>query len=123
MSAPKRGRLRQFHQLDCEVLDEAGPQGDAELLVMAHHLLTRLGVRQVTLVLNSLGCPQCRPGFKQALLDYFESRQAGLCEDCRRRLAHNPLRVLDCKQEGCKQIASGAPLISASWCQDCPGSL
>ncbi|BEQ13986.1 histidine--tRNA ligase [Desulfoferula mesophila] len=116
---PQKGRLRQFHQLDCEVLDDAGPQGDAELLVLAHHLLERLGVRQVTLVLNSLGCPECRPGFKQGLMDYFESRQGALCEDCRRRLASNPLRVLDCKQEGCREISQGAPLISGSWCEAC----
>ncbi|MBU2470713.1 MAG: histidine--tRNA ligase [Proteobacteria bacterium] len=116
---PQKGRLRQFHQLDCEVLDDAGPQSDAELLVMASHLLDRLGVRQVTLVLNSLGCPDCRPVFKQELLDYFEGGKGALCEDCRRRLAGNPLRVLDCKQEGCKRIAQGAPLISESWCQGC----
>ncbi|MBU4565162.1 MAG: histidine--tRNA ligase [Desulfarculus sp.] len=116
---PQKGRLRQFHQLDCEILDDAGPQGDAELLVMAAHLLERLGVRQVTLVLNSLGCPECRPVFKQQLQDYFAGRQGGLCEDCRRRLATNPLRVLDCKQEGCKEISLGAPLISGSWCESC----
>ncbi|MCB2194014.1 MAG: histidine--tRNA ligase [Deltaproteobacteria bacterium] len=118
---PQKGRLRQFHQLDCEVLDDAGPQGDAELLVMAAHLLERLGVREVTLVLNSLGCPECRPGFKQSLLDYFEGHQGALCEDCRRRLSSNPLRVLDCKQEGCKEISQGAPLISGSWCENCAG--
>jgi len=116
---PQKGRLRQFHQLDCEILDDAGPQGDAELLVMAAHLLERLGVRQVTLVLNSLGCPECRPVFKQQLQDYFAGRQGGLCEDCRRRLATNPLRVLDCKQESCKEISLGAPLISGSWCESC----
>lgn len=116
---PQKGRLRQFHQLDCEVLDDAGPQGDAELLVMASHLLARLGVRQVILVLNSLGCPDCRPVFKQKLQDYFADRQGGLCEDCRRRLATNPLRVLDCKLEGCKEIAKDAPLIGESWCEGC----
>lgn len=116
---PQKGRLRQFHQLDCEMLDDAGPQGDAELLVMAAHLLERLGVREVTLVLNSLGCPECRPVFKRELQDYFEGRKGALCEDCRRRLATNPLRVLDCKQDGCKEIAKGAPLISGSWCESC----
>ncbi|MCF8032209.1 MAG: histidine--tRNA ligase [Desulfarculaceae bacterium] len=116
---PQKGRLRQFHQLDCEVLDDAGPQSDAELLVLADHLLKVLGVAKVQIVLNSLGCPECRPSFKQALLSYFQDKQGRLCDDCNKRLANNPLRVLDCKQEDCKEIAAGAPLISASWCPDC----
>ena len=106
---PQKGRLRQFHQLDCEVMDDAGPQSDAELLVLADLLLGRLGVGSVEIVLNSLGCPACRPEFKKALLSYFEDKKGRLCDDCGRRLATNPLRVLDCKQEGCKQIAADAP--------------
>ena len=116
---PQKGRLRQFHQLDCEVLDDPGPQVDAELLVLADMLLGRLGVQGVQIVINSLGCPQCRPAFKQALLAYFEDKKGRLCDDCRRRLAGNPLRVLDCKQQDCRAIAESAPLISDSWCPDC----
>ena len=116
---PQKGRLRQFHQFDCEVLDDAGPQGDAELLVMADHLLKSLGVSKVETGAQLPGLPECRPQFKQALLSYFEDKKGRLCEDCRRRLASNPLRVLDCKQEGCKEIAASAPLISASWCAEC----
>jgi histidyl-tRNA synthetase len=116
---PQKGRLRQFHQLDCEVLDDSGPQVDAELPVLADTLLGRLGVQGVHIVINSLGCPQCRPAFKQALLAYFEDKKGRLCDDCRRRLAGNPLRVLDCKQQGCRAIAKSAPLISDSWCPDC----
>jgi histidyl-tRNA synthetase len=116
---PQKGRLRQFHQIDVEVLDDAGPQVDAELHVLVDHLLTRLGLSNVKLVINSLGCPQCRPAFKQALVEYFQGQKARLCPDCLRRLAHNPLRVLDCKVEGCKAAAKGSPLISQFWCPDC----
>ncbi len=116
---PQKGRLRQFHQIDCEVLADDSPQCDAELLVMLSHLLQRLGLEEISIVLNSLGCPRCRPGYRQALLDYLQARQDELCDDCRRRLASNPLRVLDCKSEGCRQASAGAPVIAQHWCPDC----
>ncbi len=116
---PQKGRLRQFHQLDVEVIDDPGPQVDAELFVMADHLLKKLEVEGIDLVINSLGCPACRPDFKQALIDYFLPQEGRLCADCRRRLASNPLRVLDCKQEACQEIAQDSPLISDYWCPDC----
>lgn len=116
---PQKGRLRQFHQLDIEVLDDSGPQVDAELFIMADHLLGRLGVDGITLVINSLGCPDCRPNFIKALIDYFAPQKGLLCQDCQRRLQNNPLRVLDCKQEACKQMTKESPLISDFWCDGC----
>ncbi|MCB2185717.1 MAG: histidine--tRNA ligase [Deltaproteobacteria bacterium] len=118
---PQKGRFRQFHQLNAEVLGDGGPLMDAELLVMLTQLLSELGLAEVSLVLNSLGCPNpdCRPAFRQALLDYFLPQKDRLCEDCRRRLTANPLRVLDCKVEGCREAAQGAPQISAHWCGEC----
>ncbi|MBI4800368.1 MAG: histidine--tRNA ligase [Desulfarculus sp.] len=116
---PQKGRLRQFHQLDVEVLDDQGPQSDAELMVMLTHLLTRLGLQKISLKLNSLGCPNCRPAFRQALTSFLAGKEQQLCEDCQRRLSTNPLRVLDCKAAGCQEAAIGAPSMSDHLCEDC----
>ena len=116
---PQKGRLRQFNQLDVEVLDDDGPMIDAELMVMLVHLLERLGLQNVALEINSLGCPECRPQFRQALIKFFDPKRGQLCEDCLRRLDKNPLRVLDCKSEGCKEASIGAPDISEHYCVDC----
>jgi histidyl-tRNA synthetase len=118
---PQKGRLRQFHQLDVEVLDDQGPQTDAELIVMLAQLLGRLGLDNVTLVVNSLGCPDCRPAFRQALIDFLGGRRDQLCEDCLRRIDTNPLRVLDCKGEGCRKAAEGAPSVPEHLCVGCAG--
>ena len=93
---PQKGRLRQFHQLDAEIIGATEPQVDAELIAMGHLLFAELGL-SVSLELNSLGCPVCRPPFKAALVTYLEQKTDGLCDDCKRRTHTNPLRVLDCK--------------------------
>jgi histidyl-tRNA synthetase len=116
---PQKGRLRQFHQIDVEVLGDGGPQSDAELIVMLAHLLARLGLSGVKIKLNSLGCPACRPTYRKALSDCLDSRRGKLCDDCRRRLDTNPLRVLDCKVESCQEAAQGAPAMSEHLCQEC----
>ncbi len=118
---PQKGRLRQFHQLDVEVLDDQGPWVDVEVMAMLAHFLTRLGLKNVALEINSLGCPACRPAFRQALIAHFAARRELLCEDCRRRLEKNPLRVLDCKSEGCREAAEGAPAIAGHYCPECAG--
>jgi histidyl-tRNA synthetase len=116
---PQKGRLRQFHQIDVEVLGDDGPQSDAELIVMLAHLLERLGLSGVKIKLNSLGCPACRPAYREALLGFLDSRRGKLCEDCRRRLDTNPLRVLDCKVESCQEAVAGAPAMAEHLCQEC----
>lgn len=116
---PQKGRLRQFHQIDVEIFGDPGPQCDAELIVMLAHLLERLGLGGVKIKLNSLGCPQCRPDYRRALLDFLESRRGRLCGDCRRRLDSNPLRVLDCKVEGCQEAVAEAPAMADHLCPDC----
>ncbi len=118
---PQKGRLRMFHQLDVEVLGDKSAHTDAELMIMLARILTDLGLKGVRLVVNSLGCPQCRPGFREALVKFLQGRRAELCEDCQRRLDSNPLRVLDCKVEGCRQAAEGAPNILEHICADCAG--
>lgn len=116
---PQKGRLRQFNQIDVEILGDDGPQSDAELMVMLAHLLERLGLNNVKIKLNSLGCPACRPGYRKELLGFLDARRGRLCEDCRRRLDTNPLRVLDCKVEACQEAVQDAPAMAEHLCQDC----
>ncbi len=117
---PQKGRLRQFHQLDVEVLGTVAPQADAEVILMLWTYLTKLGLGNLSLELNSLGCPACRPIFHQRLRDFLANiDQSRLCEDCIRRASTNPLRVLDCKVPTCKELVAGAPSIADSLCPDC----
>ena len=115
---PQKGRLRQFHQMDVEVIGASEPQVDAELMAMGQMLLDTLGVT-VSLEINSLGCPACRPGFRDKLITYLNQHKESLCSDCRRRLGSNPLRALDCKNKNCKALVQDAPSILDSLCNDC----
>jgi histidyl-tRNA synthetase len=117
----QRGRYRQFFQLGVEALGAAEPGIDAEMIAMLLALLERLGLAGADVHLNTLGCPECRPAFRHALVDYLAPHEAALCEDCRRRFRENPLRVLDCKVEGCRTLAAGAPTALASTCDVCRG--
>jgi histidyl-tRNA synthetase len=115
---PQLGRLRQFHQMSVEALGADQPLVDAELMAMAWQLLTELGLH-VSLELNSLGCPECRPAYNKALLDFVGERTAHLCEDCRRRSRTNPLRVLDCKNAACQAQYQGVPELPDHLCPAC----
>ena len=115
---PQKGRLRQFHQLDAKIIGAVEAQVDAELIAMGQMLLDELGL-SVSLELNSLGCPVCRPPFKERLVVYLERISTGLCEDCRRRTHTNPLRVLDCKKPTCRELAQDAPSLLEALCPDC----
>jgi histidyl-tRNA synthetase len=115
---PQKGRLRQFHQIDAEIIGASEPAADAELIAMAQMLLDELGLK-VRLEINSIGCPQCRPGFRAKLIAYLHDKLDSLCEDCRRRVNTNPLRALDCKSKGCKETVQDAPSILDSLCADC----
>ncbi len=116
---PQKGRQRQFHQIGAELFGIAGPEADAELLEMVHATFAGLGVPGLSLQLNSLGDGACRPAYREALIAYFRPHAAGLCEDCRRRLETNPLRVLDCKAEGCRALRAGAPDMREYLCAPC----
>ncbi|MEN8807827.1 MAG: histidine--tRNA ligase [Desulfobacterales bacterium] len=115
---PQKGRLRQFHQLDVEVLGSASPRLDAELMSLGESLFSELGV-STSLEINSLGCPDCRPGYRQILLSFINERIDQLCEDCRRRSVNNPLRVLDCKKPGCRKQVEDAPSVIEHLCENC----
>lgn len=120
---PQKGRMRQFHQLDVEVIGAKDAQTDAELLLMLYSFLRELGLKKLAFEINSLGCRECRPKHRQALKEFFESiNKDELCEDCRRRVDSNPLRVLDCKQERCRELTKDAPKITDYLCEDCHDS-
>jgi histidyl-tRNA synthetase len=115
----QRGRFRQFYQLGVEALGAAPPEIDAEMIDMLLHLLLELGLEGVEIHVNTLGCPECRPAFREALVGYLDPRVSLLCEDCARRYRQNPLRVLDCKVEGCREVARGAPTSIDHTCRPC----
>lgn len=115
---PQKGRLRQFHQMDVEVLGAANPRVDAELMGLGSMLMEELGI-SVSLEMNSLGCPVCRPGFRETLLSFINERLDHLCDDCKRRSSTNPLRVLDCKNPKCREQVEEAPSIQEHLCEDC----
>lgn len=115
---PQKGRLRQFHQINAEIIGAVEPAVDAELMAMGQMLLNELGL-EASLEINSLGCPQCRPPFREKLVSYLEQYMEKLCSDCKRRTTSNPLRVLDCKNPNCKELVHNAPSILDSLCEDC----
>ncbi|MEW6669664.1 MAG: histidine--tRNA ligase [Thermodesulfobacteriota bacterium] len=116
---PQKGRFRQFHQLDAEILGDPGPKSDAEIILLAMELFRALGLSGPVLRVNSLGCPVCRPRFREELKDYLRQKTALLCPDCRRRSETNPLRVFDCKVETCRSVVADAPAILSFICADC----
>ena len=116
---PQKGRYRQFHQIGAEVIGVENPMIDAQLLAMLHHYFCEIGIEAVQLQVNSLGCPVCRPAYRQLLIDYLESRLDNLCGDCQRRYQTNPLRVLDCKVPGCKESTAETPSVLNHLCGDC----
>ncbi len=116
---PQAGRLREFHQFGVESFGAATPAADAEIIALAHTVFNFLGIRNLSLEINSIGCPTCRKEFQNALKTYFEARKEELCDTCRGRLERNPMRILDCKSPVCSEIAAGAPKILDYLCDDC----
>ena len=116
---PQKGRFRQFHQIDAEIFGDTGPSSDVEIIVLGMDLIKRVGLTGLSLQINSLGCPECRAGFRNALREYLVGRRDGLCPDCRRRAETNPLRVFDCKVEDCRAVVTGAPSILHFLDDDC----
>jgi len=116
---PQKGRMRQFHQAGIEAFGVDDPALDAEQIALADRLLRLFGIKDIKILINSIGCPACRPDWQRALVDYFNSYKEQLCEDCKRRLFINPLRILDCKVKGCSQIAKNAPTGIDYLCDSC----
>jgi len=116
---PQKGRYRQFYQIDAEIFGVGSPLADAQLIYLLVTLCERLKVKNVEAHVNSLGCPACRPGFRDALQAMLASVSDRLCADCTRRRDRNPLRVLDCKVPGCREALAAAPSILDHLCGDC----
>ena len=115
---PQAGRLREFHQFGIEIFGSSAPQTDAEVIFAASSFLKKLGVK-ARLEINSIGCKTCRAEYNKALKNYFAPRLSEMCETCKTRFDKNPLRMLDCKEEGCKKITVDAPKISDYLCEEC----
>ncbi|MBQ9460581.1 MAG: histidine--tRNA ligase [Clostridia bacterium] len=113
------GRQREFHQFGMEVYGAASAFADAEVICAANSIFDRLGVQNIQLELNSIGCPNCRPKYTAALKEYFGRHRVELCDTCRSRLERNPMRILDCKSPICSQIAKDAPKVLDFLCEDC----
>jgi len=120
---PQKGRLRQFYQIDVEVLGTKAPLSDVEVIWMAWDIIGQLGPIDLRLEINSLGCPRCRPEYRDKLRTYLDGVFQDLCPDCQRRSKTNPLRVFDCKEESCRKIMEKAPLIRQYLCPECTDHL
>lgn len=116
---PQAGRLREFHQFGIECFGATSPLADAEMIALAKQIFYELGVKDLHLELNSIGCPTCRAEYHKALKEYFASRVDELCDTCRDRLDRNPMRILDCKSPVCSEIAKDAPVVLDYLCDEC----
>lgn len=116
---PQEGRFREFFQFGCEALGEQDPVIDAQMIQMGWRVIYQLGIRNVRVNVNSIGCPACRKSYRNLLIHYFESKKQKLCIDCKRRLETNPLRILDCKEDKCVQVRSSAPQSIDHLCDEC----
>lgn len=116
---PQKGRLRQFYHIGVEALGISDPKIDAEVLLMLKTIFDRLGLKELSYELNSIGCEKCRSGYKKALMDFLKDRIDEFCPDCKRRYEFNPLRILDCKEKECIRLRSGAPKVMDFLCNDC----
>jgi histidyl-tRNA synthetase len=117
--APQAGRFRQFVQFGAEALGSKDPRVDAEIICLAVNIYRRLGIRDLDVNLNSIGCPDCRPVYREKLIEALRSQAAELCPNCQRRLERNPLRLLDCKNKKCQQLTANVPMITETLCEDC----
>ena len=115
----QKGRYRQFYQFGVEVFGASSPRVDAETIFMLTQLYHTLGIKSFEVQINSLGCKDCRPTYREKLLTFLQSKKSSLCEECQRRLEKNPLRILDCKNEGCQKVAKEAPRLTDHLCATC----
>lgn len=118
-SRPQKGRFREFHQLGVEALGEASPLADAEVIRLGQEFYSALGISDCTTAVNSIGCRICRPSFRDKLVGFLRQKQEELCDDCRRRIELNPLRVYDCKLETCQTALDKAPRPADHLCPEC----
>ncbi|QHI73686.1 histidine--tRNA ligase [Aminipila terrae] len=116
---PQSGRLREFHQLGIEVFGTANMMADAEVICLAYDFLNSLGIKDLELRINSIGCPKCREKHRTALREFLKPKYDQLCDTCKGRYDRNPLRILDCKSESCQELGKGAPVMLDYLCDEC----
>jgi len=116
---PQSGRLREFHQFGIECFGAESPETDAEIISLANTFLNKVGIKGITLYINSIGCPTCRKEYNEKLKSYFKAKENELCETCRERLEKNPMRIIDCKSPVCSEIAKDAPRMVDYLCGEC----
>ncbi len=116
---PQAGRLREFHQFGVECVGAPAPNADAEVIALARQVLDSIGIEKISLEINSIGCPECRKKYSEALKNYFKANIDTLCDTCRDRLERNPMRILDCKSPVCKELSAKAPVVLDYLCEDC----
>lgn len=116
---PQAGRSREFFQFGCEMFGAASPAADFTVIALADSILKDLKLKNISLHINSIGCPSCRPKYREALISYLNEHRSELCETCLDRLEKNPLRVLDCKNDSCHRVAEGAPRTIDHLCPEC----
>ena len=117
--APQNGRLREHHQFGLECFGARDASADAELILLAHKLLSTLGVKNLSVNINSIGCPHCRPKYHAMLKEYLADRVGEMCDTCKTRFERNPLRVLDCKEKHCQELVADAPSMLDVLCDEC----
>jgi histidyl-tRNA synthetase len=115
---PQKGRLREFHQFGCESFGEGSVYEDFTLILMIKDIFDALGIGY-SIKINSLGCPECMPGYRESLVSHLNDIRDGLCEDCQRRIETNPIRVLDCKVDSCQALLKEAPVVTDKLCEAC----
>jgi histidyl-tRNA synthetase len=116
---PQEGRYREHFQINLDAFGEQDPVLDAQLIQLAHRVVSNLGIKNVQFQVNSIGCPKCRKEYQDLLVAYFESKKQKLCQNCKKRLETNPLRILDCKEDKCIQVAATAPQSIDHLCMEC----
>ena len=117
--APQSGRLREHHQFGMECFGASQPSADAELIVLVVELLGKLGLENLSVRINSIGCPNCRPAYQQHFKEYLNARREKLCKSCQERMDINPMRTLDCKEAACKEELKDAPVMMDHLCDEC----
>lgn len=115
----QKGRYRQFHQFGIEMFGASKPSIDAEVMALAMEVLKKIGLKGLSLNINNLGCPECRPKYNEALKKFLQDNYDNLCPTCKTRFEKNPMRILDCKEKSCKEITKNAPIILDYVCEDC----
>lgn len=117
---PQAGRYRQFHQIGLEIISgDDDPIYDAQIILACYRMIEELKIKQLTVQINTIGCRNCRPAYRAKLKSYYGSKEKNLCKDCRRRLATNPLRLLDCKEKECQELKKDAPIMLDALCGYC----